>query len=214
MPDKYAVELEVRAIKKQLGPGTLLDVGCGEGENTVKFTQIKGIAVTGIDYAINRINLARKTCPKATFIHADITKKQLKEKYDYIVSQRFLINLPNWKSQKSVIKKLIGHLKPEGKLILCEGSLQGVKKLNQFRAKFKLEPIPIRWHNTFIDDNNLQTMVFKLIDGFGGFYLLTRGVRPFFDSFLNWDSRFNRLAKNVSLSSDYSRIKVWEYIKS
>lgn len=213
MPDKYAVQLEVKAIKKQLGPGNMLDVGCGEGENTQKFSQIRGIMVTGIDYSQNRLKLARKNCPRIKFITADLTKKLPPTKYDYIVSQRFLINLPNWQQQKQVISHLINSLKPKGKLILCEGSLQGVKKLDDFRAKFKLAPIPIRWHNTFIDDNNLQKFGFKLIDGFGGYFLLTRGIRPFFDQDLNWNSRFNRLAAKISLPVKYSRIKIWQFIK-
>lgn len=213
MPDKIYVNLEVEAIKRCLGPGKVLDVGCGDGENTQKFSRIKGITVTGIDYATNRLKLAKDKCPRVKFFTADLTQKLLLEKYDYIVSQRFLINLESWEQQKQVIINLINSLKKHGKLVLCEGSLQGNKTLNQFRAKFKLEPIPIRWHNVFIDDNNLAKLGFKLIDGFGGYFLLTRGVRPYFDHDLNWDSQFNNLAKSISLPTKYSRIKVWKYTK-
>ena len=144
MPDKHLVALEVRVIKKQLGPGRLLDVGCGEGENTRKFSQIKS-------------------------------------------------------------------LKPQGKLILCEGSLQGVKSPNNLRRKFKLEPISIRWHNVFIDDRKLIKEEFKLIDDFSGYFLFTRVARPFFDKDLNWDCTFNRLARDISLPIGCSRQKVWQF---
>lgn len=211
MPDKYILKLEINLIKKCLGPGKLLDVGCGEGDCTFAYSQTKGVKASGIDYANNRLNLARKKYQKIKFYHFDLTKKPSLGKYDYIVSQRFLINLANWKEQKRVIDHLINCLNPGGKLILCEGSLQGVKTLNQFRAKLKLEPIPIRWHNVFINDVNLVKIGFKLIGGFGGYFLLTRGVRPFFDQTLNWNSRFNRIAKNILLPVKYSRTKVWQY---
>ena len=211
MPDRYLLDLEIRIIKKLLGPGKLLDVGCGEGEGSYAYSQVKGINVTGIDYAKNRLNVARKKYKRIKFIHLDVTKKSNLGKYDYIISQRFLINLASWKEQKRVINNLIKNLRPGGKLILSEGSLQGSKKLDQFRTKLKLVPIPIRWHNVFIDDYNLTKMGFKLIGGFGGYFLLTRGIRPYFDSNLNWNCEFNRLAKNVSLPSKYSRIKIWQY---
>lgn len=212
MPDKHLVSLEVQAIKKLLGSGNLLDVGCGEGENTGKFSQIKGLKITGVDFAQNRIKLARQKCPKVKFIQADLTKKLNLDKFNYIVSQRFLINLPNWSQQQKVIKNLIKCLKPKGKLILCEGSLQGVDSLNKLRKKFKLEPIPIRWHNIFIDDKNLVKEGFKLMDAFGGYFLFTRVARPCFDKDLNWNNSFNKNASKVSLPLDCSRQKVWLYI--
>lgn len=214
MPDKYYVDLEVKAIKKLLGPGKILDIGCGDGENTKKYAKIKGAIITGVDYSPNRIHKAEKENPKIKFLCIDVSKENLPDRYDYIISQRFLINLPNWQQQKQVIKKLINCLNPKGKLILCEGSIQGDQELNQFRAQLKLNPIPIHWHNRFINDEKLKAMGFKLMAHFGGFFLLTRGVRPFFDHDLNWNNRFNRLAKNIILPEKFSRIKVWQYSKN
>ena len=75
MPDKHLVALEIQTIKKLVGQGKLLDVGCGEGENTRKFSQIKGVKVIGVDYAPNRLKLAKKECPNIKFVQADLTKK-------------------------------------------------------------------------------------------------------------------------------------------
>ena len=110
-----------------------------------------------------------------------------------------------------MIAKLLSCLKPKGKLILCEGSQQGARKLDDFRAKFKLAPISVRWHNVFLDDQKLTRLGFKLIGGFGGYFLLTRGVRPYFDQDLNWNCRFNRLAAKINLPHDFSRLKIWQY---
>lgn len=211
MPDKNILKLEIRSIKKLLGPGRLLDVGCGDGEATKIYSQIKNLKTVGIDYSAARIKSARKNCPGIKFISADLTKKMPPGKYDYIISQRFLINLESWSQQKQVITKLINCLKPKGKLILCEGSLQGTKTLDEFRAKFKLAPISVRWHNVFLDDQKLINLGFKLVDGFGGYFLLTRGIRPYFDQDLNWNCRFNRQAAKINLPADFSRLKIWQY---
>ena len=104
---------------------------------------------------------------------------------------------------------MIKLLKVGGRLILCEGSQQGVKELNKFRNQLNLKPIPVRWHNLFIDDDKLEKEGFKLVDGMGGYFLLTRGVRPYFDKKLNWDCEFNRLASKIKMSTKYSRLKLW-----
>lgn len=211
MPDRYLFQLEINIIKSLLDSGKLLDVGCGDGEATAVYAQNRNITATGIDFSAARLKVARHRYPQIKFFYYDLTQKKPRGKYDYIISQRFLINLVTWSQQKKVIKNLIDHLSPRGKLILCEGSLQGAKSLNQFRGKLHLKPIPIRWHNVFIDDNNLLKLGFKLIGGFGGYFLLTRGVRPYFDSQTDWHCVFNRLATKVNLPVDFSRLKVWQY---
>lgn len=211
MPDDYLFKAETAKIKKLLGSGKLLDVGCGEGRATYTYSQIPGLIVQGIDYANNRLRVARRNYPRIKFITADLTKKLPAAKYDYIVSQRFLINLANWQQQSTVIKRLLKLLLPKGKLILCEGSLQGVKRLNVFRSKLALKYIPVRWHNVFIDDNKLIRLGFKCLGGFGGYFLLTHGVRPFFDQQTEWKCKFNQLAVNIEMPAEYSRLKIWQY---
>jgi len=214
MQDKYLFKIEVKLIKKQLGPGKILDVGCGEGEGILAYSKIKGVIIEGIDYSETRLQMAKTICPHVKFQQIDLLKKYKLDKYDYIISQRFLINLKNWQQQRKVIRGLIALLKPNGKLILLEGSKQGSIELNKFRKKINLEPIPIRWHNQFIDDNNLLKEGFSLTDGLGGYFLLTRGIRPYFDKKLNWDCNFNRLASKINMDIKYSRLKLWIYKKN
>src|SRR6266576_3192038 len=45
--------------------------------------------------------------------------------------------------------------KPGGRLLMLEGSKQGMDSLNEFRAAFGLNPIPVKWHNLFFDDEVL-----------------------------------------------------------
>ncbi|PIP52054.1 hypothetical protein COX09_03660 [Candidatus Beckwithbacteria bacterium CG23_combo_of_CG06-09_8_20_14_all_47_9] len=213
MEDKFLLNLEINLIKKQLGPGKILDVGCGEGEGTYAYSKIKGVIIEGIDYSETRLKMARKNFPGINFKKIDLLQKYKLNKYDYIISQRCLINLINWTQQKKVIKDLIALLKPNGKLILLEGSKQGVIELNKFRAKLNLKPISIRWHNKFIDDNNLINAKFVLTGNLGGYFLLTRGISPFFKPNPNWNCTFNKLATKIEMDSKFSRLKLWIYQK-
>jgi SAM-dependent methyltransferase len=142
--------------------------------------------------------------------------------YDVVVTQRFLINLMEWDLQRRVITRLVSLLKPGGRLLMLEGSQPGVDELNRFRAACGLPPIPVRWHNRFFDDCEIQQFVadsgwkLKAVEGLGGYFLLTRGVRPLLDSVLNWDCEFNRIAASPGLgelgafdSHRFSRLKLW-----
>ena len=113
----------------------MLDVGCGDGEATKAYSQVKNLKTTGIDYSAERLKLARKNYPGIKFIIADLTKKLPPQKYDYIVSQRFLINLESWAQQKQMIAKLLSCLKPKGKLIFVRGQSTGSQEVRRFQGK-------------------------------------------------------------------------------
>jgi len=145
--------------------------------------------------------------------------------YDIVISQRFLINLMDWSLQSKVILGLISMIKPKGRLIMLEGSKQGVNSLNQFRAAWGLDPIPVKWHNLFFDDNVLKKFMqqhgHNLVekDGLGTYFLLTRGIRPTLDKELNWNCEFNRLAATkrmedlLGFGTRFSRLKLWVFEK-
>jgi SAM-dependent methyltransferase len=157
--------------------------------------------------------------------HVDFLQDELAldNDYDYIVSQRFLINLMEWELQQEVLRKLMGVLQPEGRLIILEGSKQGVDELNSFRSILGLSPIPVKWHNLFFDEPSLIRFMnscgYKLVecDGLGNYFLLTRGIKPVFDKELNWNSDFNRISASNELGSileiepRFSRLKLFVF---
>jgi len=80
---KFQKFLESKKIK-----GRLLDVGCGNGKNTIFFQQ-KGFDATGIDFAKNAIEICKDNAKhskiKPNFLVADTLSFQSKEKYDAII---------------------------------------------------------------------------------------------------------------------------------
>ena len=145
----------------------------------------------------------------------------LESDFDVIISQRFLITLLDWDFQKKVISDLMKLLKPSGKLLMLEGSKDGAEELNDFRKLIKLPEIPVKWHNLFFEDKRFNDFLKlnrfnKLAEfGLGDYFLLTRGLRPYFDKDLNWNVEFNKIAsskdiaESLGLNTRFSRLKLW-----
>jgi ubiquinone/menaquinone biosynthesis C-methylase UbiE len=226
MYDKHLIRLEIDLIKSKLTSGAkVLDVGCGEGEGTLEYSKVSNVEIYGADFSDTRLEKA-----KQRLIHQNNVKLFKIDfldnftfdcDFDFIISQRFLINLLDFELQKEVILKLSRVLKKGGKLILLEGSVDGVNQLNDFRQLFGLEPIPVRWHNLFFNDVLLENYFSELglylidKDGLGEYFMLTRAIRAYFDNNLNWDSPFNEVAaanknrKILNLRDRLSRLKIW-----
>lgn len=230
MQDKYVVQAESDLIAGCLTPGSkILDAGCGEGEGTLVYASIPGTTVHGADFAKTRLKKAKQRVghlPNVELRQVDFLSDPsltLDTDYDFVVSQRFLINLMEWDLQKQVLLRLTGLLKPSGRLVLLEGSQQGVDELNALRAMYGLAPIPVRWHNLFLNDEALAEFMaangYRLIesDGLGTYFMLTRGLKPVFDTVLDWNTEFNRASAAPEMKSllgfgtRFSRLKLYVF---
>jgi SAM-dependent methyltransferase len=226
MYDKFLINAEINLIKSLLTPGSrILDAGCGEGEGTLQYADVPNVVIHAVDFSETRLKKAKETTQNTNNI---IFKKvdflndyTLDSDFDTIISQRFLINLMEWKLQKKVINDLMNHLKPGGKLLMFEGSEEGTSELNALRELFGLPPIPVKWHNLFFNDKKLSDFILSQgheicdIYGLGEYFFLTRGIRPYFDKNLNWDSEFNKISTDgetrnlLNFNTKFSRLKLW-----
>lgn len=230
MYDKHLLKAEIELIKRRITPNAkILDAGCGEGEGTLAYSAIPGTVVHAVDFSKTRLDKAMKALrgkANVSFQQVDFLGPHLlANDYDIVVSQRFMINLMEWSLQQKVLLDLMVILKPGGRLLMLEGSKQGMDSLNEFRAAFGLNPIPAKWHNLFFDDEVLirfmQQHAYNLLeeDGLGTYFLLTRGVRPILETELNWDCEFNRLAATpamkrlLAFDTKFSRLKLWIFGK-
>lgn len=230
MYDKYLINLEIELIKKKIRPNSkILDAGCGEGEGTIVYSGIPGTTVHAVDFSETRLKKAKErlaerknvTLKKVDFLG----EYKLDQDYDFIISQRFIINLMEWDLQKKVIGDLMGMLKPGGIFLMLEGCKDGVDELNKLRGLYHLDPIDVKWHNLFFDNNQLVSFVkqsgYELVDedGLGEFFFLTRGIRPALDNNLNWDTEFNKISASVEVKQllnfkdRFSRLKLWSFRK-
>ena len=226
MYDKNLIDAEINLVKSYISPNSkILDAGCGEGEGTLQYSTVSNVIIHAVDFSETRLKKAREKLSEinnVTFKKVDFLNNYVLDfDYDIIISQRFLINLMDWELQKKVISDLMGLLKPGGKFLLLEGSEQGTEDLNSIRRIFGLPPIAVKWHNLFFNDLKLQNFILEQgykvenVLGFGEYFFLTRGIRPYFDKNLNWDSNFNKTATIDELktymcfNTKFSRLKLW-----
>jgi SAM-dependent methyltransferase len=173
-PDHFYREMEIKRIIEHLVDGeSILDVGCGNGYSTFKFADaFPKSRFFGLDYSEPMIDQARETRKGwaeeggPAFIIGNVLQleKDFPAKFDTIVSERCLINLANWEEQQNALLQMKERLKPDGRIILVENFMNGLRSLNHQREKFGLHPIEVRWHNRYLEMNEFLIFCGKHFD--------------------------------------------------
>jgi cyclopropane fatty-acyl-phospholipid synthase-like methyltransferase len=101
--------------------GSLLDAGCGTGENALFFAS-RGQSVTGIDFLAEPINLAKRKAAErgltATFLVMDaLALKELAEVFDNVIDSG-LFHVFSDDDRRRYVEGLASVLKPGGRLFL------------------------------------------------------------------------------------------------
>lgn len=159
---KLEIKTMINYIRKY-GPLNVLDIGCGNGYSTIKYAEkFPSIHFYGVDYSYEMIKRAKKnTLKNCGFDTADVLdiSSLPKKKFELIITQRCLQNLPDYKKQYDAINNLISLKTRNGRLLLMECSKNGVAQLNKYRKIFLrasldgIEP----WHNNFFVDEKIKT---------------------------------------------------------
>jgi ubiquinone/menaquinone biosynthesis C-methylase UbiE len=191
--DRMVIELEIREMSHRLAPGDrVLDVGCANGYSTVCYARDKAISIRGIDYIPEMIEHAKTRLAAASGLQGMVefavgNVLELDEataSYDKLVVTRVIINLDSWETQLQALEECARVLKPGGILLLSEATLQGWTKLNDFRAEWRLPPIPMPPFNRYIDvtqvvaavDRSLELV--EVVDFASTYYVGTRVMKP------------------------------------
>ena len=225
-------DLETAILLEYVKPNsTILDVGCGNGETMIKLAKERGCAGTGVDFSVETIRLANKNCGKVNLEDQLVFKTAqvpggLEEQvlFDYVVTQRCLVNLTSKEDQRRAFSEIMSQVKPGGYYLMIEDSQQGLDSLNVLRCGLDLEPILPPWHNLFLDERDVsvwQTAEWQLVEGpkavASTYYFLSRvvyakiagdqGLKP---EELRYDSEINRLAYRLPRNiGDWGAPKIW-----
>lgn len=195
--DSNLHELEIQAVQRHLMPtDRLADVGCGDGEATLRYAskvrECVGFERSQTLRAKAEAAAARSGLKNVSFHAADILHPSADlSGFDVVVSQRMLINLASWEEQQQGIRNLHAMLKLGGRAILIENTNEAFAAMNDLRVKMGLSPVPQHWHNRFFGHDELMRFVqggFQLVRmaDFGLYYLLTRVYTQMFASFEGW----------------------------
>jgi SAM-dependent methyltransferase len=104
--------------------GRILDLGCGAGEPVARYLIEQGYEVTGVDFAEPILDIARRRFPNQRWVHADMRALDLDDRFDGIVGWDSFFHL-TMDEQRSLIPRLVQHLKPGGGLLLTVGPSAG-----------------------------------------------------------------------------------------
>jgi ubiquinone/menaquinone biosynthesis C-methylase UbiE len=201
-----------------------LDVGCGLGYAVIQYASRFRIEAHGVDYATNMINGASKLLLRdqprllgtVKFKVASVLELPYTDGYfDVVTSSRCLMALLDWDLQRKALKEIHRVLKPGGVLVLMEGTLEGLERLNAARDRFGLERIAAEGKDRLFTlkfrENDLLEFCKPLyhierIQRFGMYYLLTRIVQPLLvaPDKPRYDHRLNEVAREIaSLFPDF-----------
>jgi ubiquinone/menaquinone biosynthesis C-methylase UbiE len=191
-------ELEIRAISKYLEDDTrVLDVGCGNGYSTIKFSECRRLDITGIDFSSEMIKYAKENLnaferrnfrqSQVKFMEADISFPPFSpDHFDAVITERCLQNLSSWREQRRAILNIASMLKPRGLFLMAECSFTSLDRLIRFLnfiGKKELVGI-VPWHNLFfcdellMNDPHIRKCLIPLkVDNFASSYtLITRAL--------------------------------------
>lgn len=234
--DQNVIDLEISTIVRYLQDGdVVLDIGCANGYSTVQYARQHAIRIHGIDYIPSMVENARERLKEnkeglagqVEFSVGDILQIDLPpHKYDKIISTRMVINVGEWSNQLFVLKKCVHALKSGGMLLLSEATLQGWRRMNEFRQEWGLSPIPIPEFNNYLDEGQVidalsAEMDFQEIVNFSSTYFVgTRVLKPLIAQFNNMAEKiadpkmeWNRWFAQLPSVGDYGTQKLFVFRK-
>jgi ubiquinone/menaquinone biosynthesis C-methylase UbiE len=218
-PDMNLREIEIEYLGRYLKDNIkILDVGCGNGYSTLTLASKYASSFTGIDFTREMIIQAKDIQHKFTvkksvkFYTGDVTQMQFNnEEFDIVISERCLLNLPTKDEQWQAIREIARVLKPDGKYLMLEGTIQGLQQLNILRSTFNLDPIldadpRYNWFSNKFDEAEMIPIVMKSfpelehIQRFGMYYFISRVIHPLLmaPEQPKYNAKINEIAKLIA----------------
>jgi ubiquinone/menaquinone biosynthesis C-methylase UbiE len=205
--------LEIHLIQSQLKEDDeVLDVGCGNGFATAIFSK-KVKSIVGIDFSSEMVDQANNILNQDQENKNNISFKQMdvlnlsypEDTFDVAVSERCLINLRSWEEQKKAMLEIKRVLKKGGRILMIEGTSEGLDKLNNLRQSYGLHRIEKHWHNLLFADDELMTFIKKEfttqeIISLGTYYFISRVVHPLMVSpdEPKFEAKINEVARRIA----------------
>jgi ubiquinone/menaquinone biosynthesis C-methylase UbiE len=222
--------LEEKVLLERIPRGAkVLDIGCGNGSTLIHLAKEKECSGVGIDYANDLVKLAEQAAieqnlqHKLKFFNRDVmTLGNDLGKFQYIITQRCLINLDILEEQKRAFEAILQLLSHGGFYYMIESFNDGNRALNILREGFQLEPMEAPWHNLFFELEKVlgwqkdNPAIVEEVSHFAStYYFLSRVIYAKLSADRNeplrYDSDINRISLHLPPIGDFGATKliVW-----
>lgn len=211
--DPYLGELERAFIASHLKKSqSVLEIGCGDASHTVHYAhRVKHL--TGVDIAESLLERARQRIAPTNIRNVtwvagsilDLDRLFPREQFDCIITQRCLINLPQWKHQQQALQKIHQRLKKGGLFLMSEGFQNPLDELNKVRKQFNLPIIKTVAYNKNIDLKKFTPWIKKYFrtlatSHYGEYLFFSRVYHPLMvaPEAPRHDARYNQVARDLA----------------
>jgi ubiquinone/menaquinone biosynthesis C-methylase UbiE len=173
--DHYLRLLEISRVAELVkGRENVLDIGCGTVMSTLFYAGGVG-KIIGADFAENMIRWAQRfledreyfdktmgeyapdgaplLTDNVSFQQGDITGLSYGDaEFDAVIGERVLINLPDYELQDKAVAEVARVLKPGGRFVMVEVTVEGHAGVDRVRDAMGLPQIEKYWHNKYVDE--------------------------------------------------------------
>jgi ubiquinone/menaquinone biosynthesis C-methylase UbiE len=224
--DPYLGELERENILSRLEKEyNCLEIGCGDAFHTIHYAK-KVNRILGIDVADSLINIAKERLQQEPLGNVDFLVGSVLDieaefegkRFDCVISQRCLINLPTWEHQKDAITQVHQLLANQGIFLLTEGFQDNLDNLNSVRKRFSLPEIKVVDYNrNFIlrDFEQFIQQDFEVIEKryYGSYLFFSRVYHPLvvLPEDPKHDSKMNEVAMNLQKAFPMPDLEKYSY---
>ena len=163
MEDDFVREKELEWItglfahlqKRCTGGMQVLDLGCGNG---YALSRVSALARAtdrfwAVDFSLELLEIARgRNLPNCEFNSGDARSLSFSSgHFDFVYTERCLINILEWEGQKQALNEIARTLKPGGHYLMIECFADGLANKNKARGECGLPPIPEAYHNRYFE---------------------------------------------------------------
>jgi len=99
-----------------LGPGPVLDAGCGTGRVAIELAR-RGVDVVGVDPDSDMVAVARAKAPQRTWLVADLATMQLDRRFPIVAMAGNVVIFARPSDHRLIVHTLASHLEPGGLMV-------------------------------------------------------------------------------------------------
>jgi|GEM_PF-586965 len=158
--EKPYLDRLIQAIPKA---GSILDLGCGNGEPIARYCDARGLKITGIDGSQTMIAWCRERFPNQTWLIANMSTLALAQQFDAIIAWHSFFHLEH-SVQRAMFERFANHLNPGGMLLFTSGTEFGESWSNNGGEELYHASLSTQEYRSLLSRHCFEIVLHKPVD--------------------------------------------------